>query len=409
MAPENYFNILNTSVQGNGSCFPFGNASSNGLDTNDFINSIYTLSTSNGTTGQKVQQGTKLGLQFLLSLVNSKEEASATKEVNDNTKAANDTERKLTEAAAKTQERVTAKISEMEANAQKVQELIAKLDETAQKKDDYQKQIEEKVQRLNQIKEDIKANPEKASAYLAELTEIGASIQALASELETLASSVEEATSSVETLQNDNADINDEANNIVDEGVSEQQSIAQEVVAQQATNATTGATAVVNNTQAIAAGTQATAMEAASKSSSFIPGFGAIASSAGEAVVTKLRTVETDQFASANIRNSGFTSNVAYLSGLNNMISTNLTDFSSFPTAIGSALSDTEGYIADFTNLTQPIGEWLSATANLGEEANSINEAVAQFQDYNSEEEGSDTQNAKEFNYDTSKLEEMIA
>lgn len=408
MAPENYFDILKTSVQGNGSCFPFGNASSNGLDTNDFINSIYTLSTSNGTTGQKVQQGTKLGLQFLLSLVNSKEEASATKEVNDNTKAANDTERKLTEAAAKTQERVTAKISEMEANAQKVQELIAKLDETAQKKDDYQKQIEEKVQRLNQIKEDIKANPEKASAYLAELTEIGASIQALASELETLASSVEEATSSVETLQNDNADINDEANNIVDEGVTEQQSIAQEVVAQQATNATTGATAVVNNTQAIAAGTQATAMEAASKSSSFIPGFGAIASSAGEAVVTKLRTVETDQFASANIRNSGFTSNIAYLSGLNNMISTNLTDFSSFPTAIGSALSDTEGYIADFTNLTQPIGEWLSATANLGEEANSINEAVAQFQDYNSEE-GSDTQNAKEFNYDTSKLEELIA
>lgn len=408
MAPENYFNILNTSVQGNGSCFPFGNASSNGLDTKDFINSIYTLSTSNGTTGQKVQQGTKLGLQFLLSLVNSKEEASATKEVNDNTKAANDTERKLTEAAAKTQERVTAKISEMEANAQKVQELIAKLDETAQKKDDYQKQIEEKVQRLNQIKEDIKANPEKASAYLAELTEIGASIQALASELETLASSVEEATSSVETLQNDNADINDEANNIVDEGVTEQQSIAQEVVAQQATNATTGATAVVNNTQAIAAGTQATAMEAASKSSSFIPGFGAIASSAGEAVVAKLRTVETDQFASANIRNSGFTSNVAYLSGLNNMISTNLTDFSSFPTAIGSALSDTEGYIADFTNLTQPIGEWLSATANLGEEANSINEAVAQFQDHNSEE-GSDTQNAKEFNYDTSKLEEMIS
>lgn len=408
MAPNNYFDILNTSVQGNGSCFPFGNASSNGLDTNGFINSIYTLSTSNGTTGQKVQQGTKLGLQFLLSLVNSKEEASATKEVNDNTKAANDTERKLTEAAAKTQERVTAKISEMEANAQKVQELIAKLDETAQKKDDYQKQIVEKVQRLNQIKEDIKANPEKASAYLAELTEIGASIQALASELETLASSVEEATSSVETLQNDNADINDEANNIVDEGVTEQQSIAQEVVAQQATNATTGATAVVNNTQAIAAGTQATAMEAASKSSSFIPGFGAIASSAGEAVVAKLRTVETDQFASANIRNSGFTSNAAYLSGLNNMISTNLTDFSSFPTAIGSALSDTEGYIADFTNLTQPIGEWLSATANLGEEANSINEAVAQFQDHNSEE-GSDTQNAKEFNYDTSKLEEMIA
>ena len=408
MAPENYFNILKTSVQGNGSCFPFGNASANGLDTKDFINSIYTLSTSNGTTGQKVQQGTKLGLQFLLSLVNSKEEASATKEVNDNTKAANDTERKLTEAAAKTQERVTAKISEMEANAQKVKELIAKLDETAQKKDDYQKQIEDKVQRLNQIKEDIKANPEKASAYLAELTEIGASIQALASELETLASSVEEATSSVETLQNDNADINDEANNIVDEGVTEQQSIAQEVVAQQATNATTGATAVVNNTQAIAAGTQATTMEAASKSSSFIPGFGAIASSAGEAVVTKLRTVETDQFASANIRNSGFTSNAAYLSGLNNMISTNLTDFSSFPTAIGSALSDTEGYIADFTNLTQPIGEWLSATANLGEEANSINEAVAQFQDHNSEE-GSDTQNAKEFNYDTSKLEEMIA
>lgn len=408
MAPNNYFDILNTSVQGNGSCFPFGNASSNGLDTNGFINSIYTLSTSNGTTGQKVQQGTKLGLQFLLSLVNSKEEASATKEVNDNTKAANDTERKLTEAAAKTQERVTAKISEMEANAQKVQELIAKLDETAQKKDDYQKQIVEKVQRLNQIKEEIKANPEKASAYLSELTEIGASIQALASELETLASSVEEATSSVETLQNDNADINDEANNIVDEGVTEQQSIAQEVVAQQATNATTGATAVVNNTQAIAAGTQATAMEAASKSSSLIPGFGAIASSAGEAVVAKLRTVETDQFASANIRNSGFTSNAAYLSGLNNMISTNLTDFSNFPTAIGSALNDTEGYIADFTNLTQPIGEWLSATANLGEEANSINEAVAQFQDYNSEE-GSDTQNAKEFNYDTSKLEEMIA
>lgn len=409
MAPENYFNILNTSVQGIGNCSPFGNASSNGLDTNDFINSIYTLSTSNGTTGQKVQQGTKLGLQFLLSLVNSKEEASATKEVNDNTKVANDTERKLTEAAAKTQERVTAKISEMEANAQKVQELIAKLDETAQKKDDYQKQIVEKVQRLNQIKEEIKANPKKASAYIAELTEIGASIQALASELETLASSVEDATSSVETLQNDNADINDEANNIVDEGVAEQQSIAQEVVAQQAKNATTGATAVVNNTQAIAAGTQATAMEAASKSSSLIPGFGAIASSAGEAVVAKLRTVETDQFASANIRNSGFTSNAAYLSGLNNMISTNLTDFSSFPTAIGSALNVTEGYIADFTNLTQPIGEWLSATANLGEEANSINEAVAQFQDHNSEEEGSDTQNAKEFNYDTSKLEEMIA
>lgn len=408
MAPENYFNILNTSVQGTGSCSPFGNASSNGLDTNYFINSIYTLSTSNGTTGQKVQQGTKLGLQFLLSLVNSKEEASATKEVNDNTKVANDTERKLTEAAAKTQERVTAKISEMEENAQKVQELIAKLDETAQKKDDYQKQIVEKVQRLNQIKEEIKANPEKASAYIAELTEIGASIQALASELETLASSVEDATSSVETLQNDNADINDEANNIVDEGVAEQQSIAQEVVAQQAKNATTGATAVVNNTQAIAAGTQATAMEAASKSSSFIPGFGAIANSAGEAVVTKLRTVETDQFASANIRNSGFTSNAAYLSGLNNMISTNLTDFSSFPTAIGSALNVTEGYIADFTNLTQPIGEWLSATANLGEEANSINEAVAQFQEYNSEE-GSDSQNAKEFNYDTNKLEEMIA
>ena len=408
MAPENYFNILNTSVQGNGSCFPFGNASANGLDTKDFINSVYDISASNDTKDEKVQKGVNLGLKFLLSLVNSKEETSATKEVNDNTKAANDTERKLTEAAAKTQERVTAKISEMEANAQKVQELIAKLDETAQKKDDYQKQIEEKVQRLNQIKEDIKANPEKASAYLAELTEIGASIQALASELETLASSVEEATSSVETLQNDNADINDEANDIVDEGVTEQQSIAQEVVAQQATNATTGATAVVNNTQAIAAGTQATTMEAASKSSSFIPGFGAIANSAGEAVVTKLRTVETDQFASANIRNSGFTSNAAYLSGLNNMISTNLTDFSSFPTAIGSALSDTEGYIADFTNLTQPIGEWLSATANLGEEANSINEAVAQFQDHNSEE-GSDTQNAKEFNYDTSKLEEMIA
>ena len=408
MAPNNYFDILNTSVQGNGSCFPFGNASSNGLDTNDFINSIYTLSTSNGTTGQKVQQGTKLGLQFLLSLVNSKEEASATKEVNDNTKVANDTERKLTEAATKTQERVTAKISEMEANAQKVQELIANLDETAQKKDDYQKQIVEKVQRLNQIKEEIKANPEKASGYLAELTEIGASIQALASELETLASSVEDATSSVETLQNDNVDINDEANNIVDEGVAEQQGIAQEVVAQQAINATTGATAVVNNTQAIAAGTQATALEAASKSSSLIPGFGAIASSAGEAVVAKLRTVETDQFASANIRNSGFTSNTAYLSGLNNMISTNLTDFSSFPTAIGSALNDTEGYIADFTNLTQPIGEWLSATANLGEEANYINEAVAQFQENNSEE-GSDSQNTKEFNYDTSKLEEMIA
>ena len=408
MAPNNYFDILNTSVQGNGSCFPFGNASSNGLDTNDFINSIYTLSTSNGTTGQKVQQGTKLGLQFLLSLVNSKEEASATKEVNDNTKVANDTERKLTEAATKTQERVTAKISEMEANAQKVQELIANLDETAQKKDDYQKQIVEKVQRLNQIKEEIKANPEKASGYLAELTEIGASIQALASELETLASSVEDATSSVETLQNDNVDINDEANNIVDEGVAEQQGIAQEVVAQQAINATTGATAVVNNTQAIAAGTQAPALEAASKSSSLIPGFGAIASSAGEAVVAKLRTVETDQFASANIRNSGFTSNTAYLSGLNNMISTNLTDFSSFPTAIGSALNDTEGYIADFTNLTQPIGEWLSATANLGEEANYINEAVAQFQENNSEE-GSDSQNTKEFNYDTSKLEEMIA
>ena len=51
----------------------------------------------------------------------------------------------MTEAAAKTQERVTAKISEMETNAQKVQELIAKLDETAQKKDDYQKQIVEKV------------------------------------------------------------------------------------------------------------------------------------------------------------------------------------------------------------------------------------------------------------------------
>ena len=382
-----------------------------GVNTQEFINSIYTLSDSNVSTEQKVEQGTKLGLNFLLSLFGNKEEATATKEVNTNVKNAEKTKDALTESAAKTQSKVADKIAEMEQNAQKVQEEIANLEETSKEKEDYQKQIEEKVQRLNAIKEEIQANPEKASEYLSELTEISASIQDISSALEKLTSSVEESTKNVADLQQANLELNDEGNNIVEEGVAEQQSIAQNVVNQQVVNSATGATGVVNNTQSLAAKAEATTLEASTKASSLIPGVGAIASTSTSVLASKLYQVSDDQLASGSIRQLGATSNATTLTGLNSMISTNLTDFSNFPTAIGSMLSDTDSYVSDFTSFIQPVVEWLDNASTIGDEAEAINEAVSQIKENNSEAEKSDNQTSQSsvFNYNTEKLEEMAS
>lgn len=382
-----------------------------GVNTQEFINSIYTLSDSNVSTEQKVEQGTKLGLNFLLSLFGNKEEATATKEVNTNVKNAEKTKDALTESAAKTQSRVADKLAEMENNAKSVQEAIANLEETSQEKEEYQKQIEEKVQRLNAIKEEIQANPEKASEYLSELTEISASIQDISSALEKLTSSVEESTKNVADLQQANLELNDEGNNIVEEGVAEQQSIAQNVVNQQVVNSATGATGVVNNTQSLAAKAEATTLEASTKASSLIPGVGAIASTSTSVLASKLYQVSDDQLASGSIRQLGATSNATTLTGLNSMISTNLTDFSNFPTAIGSMLSDTDSYVSDFTSFIQPVVEWLDNASTIGDEAEAINEAVSQIKENNSEAEKSDNQTSQSsvFNYNTEKLEEMAS
>lgn len=382
-----------------------------GVNTQEFINSIYTLSDSNVSTEQKVEQGTKLGLNFLLSLFGNKEEATATKEVNTNVKNAEKTKDALTESAAKTQSRVADKLAEMENNAKSVQEAIANLEETSQEKEEYQKQIEEKVQRLNAIKEEIQANPEKASEYLSELTEISASIQDISSALEKLTSSVEESTKNVADLQQANLELNDEGNNIVEEGVAEQQSIAQNVVNQQVVNSATGATGVVNNTQSLAAKAEATTLEASTKASSLIPGVGAIASTSTSVLASKLYQVSDDQLASGSIRQLGATSNATTLTGLNSMISTNLTDFSNFPTAIGSMLSDTDSYVSDFTSFIQPVGEWLDNASSIGDEAEAINEAVSQIKENDSEAEKSDNQTSQSsvFNYNTEKLEEMAS
>lgn len=382
-----------------------------GVNTQEFINSIYTLSDSNVSTEQKVEQGTKLGLNFLLSLFGNKEEATATKEVNTNVKNAEKTKDALTESAAKTQSRVADKLAEMENNAKSVQEAIANLEETSQEKEEYQKQIEEKVQRLNAIKEEIQANPEKASEYLSELTEISASIQDISSALEKLTSSVEESTKNVADLQQANLELNDEGNNIVEEGVAEQQSIAQNVVNQQVVNSATGATGVVNNTQSLAAKAEATTLEASTKASSLIPGVGAIASTSTSVLASKLYQVSDDQLASGSIRQLGATSNATTLTGLNSMISTNLTDFSNFPTAIGSMLSDTDSYVSDFTSFIQPVVEWLDNASTIGDEAEAINEAVSQIKENNSEAEKSENQTSQSsvFNYNTEKLEEMAS
>lgn len=382
-----------------------------GVNTQEFINSIYTLSDSNVSTEQKVEQGTKLGLNFLLSLFGNKEEATATKEVNTNVKNAEKTKDALTESAAKTQSRVADKLAEMENNAKSVQEAIANLEETSQEKEEYQKQIEEKVQRLNAIKEEIQANPEKASEYLSELTEISASIQDISSALEKLTSSVEESTKNVADLQQANLELNDEGNNIVEEGVAEQQSIAQNVVNQQVVNSATGATGVVNNTQSLAAKAEATTLEASTKASSLIPGVGAIASTSTSVLASKLYQVSDDQLASGSIRQLGATSNATTLTCLNSMISTNLTDFSNFPTAIGSMLSDTDSYVSDFTSFIQPVDEWLDNASSIGDEAEAINEAVSQIKENNSEAEKSDNQTSQSsvFNYNTEKLEEMAS
>lgn len=382
-----------------------------GVNTQEFINSIYTLSDSNVSTEQKVEQGTKLGLNFLLSLFGNKEEASATKEVNDNTKNAEASQKALTDAAAKTQSKVADKIAEMEQNAQKIQEQIAKLEETSQEKENYQKQIEEKVQRLNAIKEEIQANPEKASEYVSELSEISTSIQDISSALENLSSSVEENTNEVENLQQSSSEANDDANDIVDDGIAEQQSIAQNVANQQVVNSATGATGVVNNTQSLAAKAEATTLEASTKASSLIPGVGAIASTSTNVLASKLYQVSDDQLASGSIRKLGATSNATTLTGLNSMISTNLTDFSNFPTAIGSMLSDTDSYVSDFTSFIQPVDEWLDNASSIGDEAEAINEAVSQIKENDSEAEKSDNQTSQSsvFNYNTEKLEEMAS
>lgn len=410
---DDFLKIINKTASGIGGVdsFSTGAGSSSGVNTQDFINSIYTLSDSNVSTEQKVQKTTNFGLNFLLSLIGNNEEARATKEVNDNTKNAEASQKALTDAAAKTQSKVTNKIAEMEQNAQKIQEQIAKLEETSQEKENYQKQIEEKVQRLNAIKEEIQANPEKASEYVSELSEISTSIQDISSALEKLTSNVEENTKNVQDLQQANIETNAETDNIIEEGVTEQQAIAQNIITLQTVNATTGATGIVNNTQGVAAKTEAAAIEASSKSSSFIPVAGAFTSAAGSAVASKLYQVSDDQLASGSIRNLGSASNATYLTGLDSMISTNLTDFSNFPTAIGSMLSDTESYVSDFTDLMQPVGEWLDNANSLDDEANTINEAADQIKENDTEDENNDNQNsqANDFNYDTDKLEEMVS
>ena len=412
MAPD-FLDIINKTTGGVGGVgsFSTGAGSSSNVNTQEFINSVYTFGDPNATTEQKIQKATNFGLNFLLSLVGNNEEAGAAKEVNDNAKNAEASQKALTDAAAKTQSKVADKIAEMEQNAQKVQEEIANLEETSKEKEDYQKQIEEKVQRLNEIKAEIQANPEKASEYLSELTEISASIQDISSALEKLTSSVKESSQNVEDSQQESSDLNDEGNNIVEEGVAEQQSIAQNIATQQTVNATTAATGVVNNTQGTAAQAEAVAIEASSKSSSFIPVVGAFTSAAGSTVASKLYQVSEDQFASGSIRNSGAASNATTLTGLHSMISTNLTDFSNFPTAIGSMLSDTDSYVSDFTSFMQPVGEWLDNASSIGDEANAIYEAANQVRENDSEAENTDNQTSQsnEFNYDTDKLEEMAS
>lgn len=410
---DDFLKIINKTASGIGgvNSFSTGAGSSSGVNTQDFINSIYTLSDSNVSTEQKVQKTTNFGLNFLLSLIGNNEEARATKEVNDNTKNAEASQKALTDAAAKTQSKVTDKIAEMEQNAQKIQEQIDKLEETSQEKENYQKQIEEKVQRLNAIKEEIQANPEKASEYVSELSEISTSIQDISSALEKLSSSVKENTNEVEDLQQSSSEANDDANDIVDNGIAEQQSIAQNVTNQQVVNSATGATGVVNNTQGVAAKAKATALEASSKTSSLIPGVGAIASTSTSVLASKLNRVSEDQLASGSIRKVGSASNATYLTGLNSMILTNLTDFSNFPTAIGSILSGTDSNVSEFTTFMQPVGEWLDNANSLGDEANTINEAADQIEENDTEGDDNDNQNSQsnDFNYDTDKLEEIAS
>ena len=74
-------------------------------------------------------------------------------------------------------------------------------------------------------------------------------------------------------------------------------------------------------------------------------------------------------------------------------------------------LSDTDSYVSDFTDLMQPVGEWLDNANSLGDEANTINEAADQIEENDTEGDDNDNQNSQsnDFNYDTDKLEEIAS
>lgn len=332
-----------------------------------------------GTTEEKIQSGTQFGFKFLMSLFGSNEQNEIASETAKNEAQASNIEAARQNAAEKTQQAVEQITSSIEANIENLQNLLATIEEKNEEKEEYQQQIQTCLQTIEtneQILNDPNASKEEKAAALQAISGVSATITELSGKINDLIESIETFNTEVTEIGELNDDLNNQAVQVTDAGVAQQQQYQQELTGVNTANQAIQVRAAKDEAIGAAATTMAATMSTTSTAASAIPVVGALFGSGGQAMAAKLQQVGTDYSGAGTTGIASFALVNPLINNVSGLISGDLTKFASFPTSVGSLVDNGSSVSYEFFNISNAIGSDLENASGIEEEAQAINEAV---------------------------------
>lgn len=339
--------------------------SSEAVNVKGFMNSAWTMLDSETDTEQKVNAGVTLGMQTLLALFGKNEEATVKASTQQNEAAAEQLNSNLNSVAQNTNQHVQNAISQIEAIIGQIEENLQKANEANEEKQAYQKEVEGHIENLNNAQEilnDSNATKEEKKDALAAISGVRGSVEALLEKVNKLDGVVQEATRNTEELQSENVDLANETTGVIDNGNQALQDGAQKVVTEHGKNTATSVKATSDATVSTTAATTAAGLKTASTFLSFIPGVGALTSSAGNTVADKLMSVSTDFGSASSIGFGSFAKVGSKLSSTNGLINTNFSQFANFSNSLGGLSDNSLNLSNTYYSIAGTIGSWTESS-----------------------------------------------
>lgn len=382
-----------------------GSSYGGSFNAQSFTNSIYTIADPNAGTEEKVEAGVKFSIDFLLSLLGKKEEATAKEQVDDNKSAATDLVDNLDGVVNNTTSQMEEIIAEIEATIERIQTNINQIEESNEEKESYQEEIEKLTLDLTTAVEIIN-NPEASAEEKRDALEKIDGVQAGLADLEEKVTEINEnvvaLTESTDELGAASEGLNSDSEDVINDGNQQLQNGQRQVEQQEVTNATTQATGVTNIATSEAAQAAGETAQASSSASSAVPIIGGLLGSGGQALAQQLFSVAGDQGGAGEYRIGSYAPIANLLTYSKDLINTNLPVFSNFPNSIGGLMRNSTEFSSNFYSITGALGEWTDLAMTTIPE---VNETLDEVQDSSNDSENPD----KKLNIDTEALEVLLA